>query len=140
MKTARGHAPSFIYGFLAASVIFATVHFESRAEAIDFKNISDFGRAITTTVKSLTGLKKNLDSDVSALTGHAKILVADKENLAQIKEQLLKLATETRTQIDSVQTLVSTVDGHIKETKKSIDTTAMHVNEIETIKKALQTK
>jgi hypothetical protein len=136
----KAHLPSFLFGFLAACLLFVLAHNENRAEALDFKDIGDLGKNLTSTVKSLTGLKKNLDSDVSALTGNAKILIGDKENLKVIKEQLLKLATETRSQIDSVAVLVSTVDDHLKQTKQSIESTSTHVGEIDAIKKSLSSK
>jgi uncharacterized phage infection (PIP) family protein YhgE len=136
----RTSLPSFLLGFLTACLLLVVGQQENRAEALDFSNIGDIGKNLTAAVKSLGGLKKNLDSDVSALTSHAKILIGDKENLKLIKEQLLKLATETRSQIDSVAQLVSTVDDHLKQTKTSIDTTSTHVGEIDAIKKSISPK
>jgi hypothetical protein len=137
VRLPRSNFSSFFFGFFVACLLITFAQHENRAEALDLKDISGVGKNLTNAVKSLAGLKKNLDTDVSALTGHAKILIGDKENLKLIKEQLLKLATETRAQIDSVAQLVSTVDDHLRQTKQSIDTTSNHVGEIDGIKKSL---
>ena len=119
---------SFLLGAVIATCAFG---YTGRAEAINFG-------AIAKSVTNLVKIKKNLDGDVRALTKDAKVLFGDNDNLLAIKEQLLRLATETRTQIDSITKLVGEVEGHIKTTQGDITKTSKHVDEIDDVRKALQ--
>lgn len=92
---------------------------------------------VTKSVTNLINIKKNLDSDVKALTGDAKKLLGSKDQLLQIKDKLLNLAKDTKSQVDSVQALVSEVEGQLKSTEANIATTAVHVNDIDKVRKAL---
>lgn len=97
----------------------------------------DFAAAANS-VANLVKIKKNLDGDVKSLSGDAKTLYGDKDNLLQIKDQLIKLSTETQAQIESINKLVGTVEGHVKTTQGDIAKTSQHVNEIDDVRKALQ--
>ena len=127
----RVDVKSFVLG-IVVSVTF--IGFQPRqAEAIDFN-------AIAKSVANLVKIKKNLDSDVRNLTADAKTLFGDKDNMIAIKDQLVRLSTETKAQIDTITTLVSEVEGHIKKTQADIQTTSVHVKEIDDVRKALEGK
>lgn len=125
------HFRSFVLGAVVA-VVFVGVS-PREAEAFDIAGIAG-------SISRLVKIKKNLDGDVKNLTADAKLLFSDKDKLFQIKEQLLRLATETKSQIDSIQTLVGEVEGHIKKTQADIAQTAKHVNEIDEVRKKLEGK
>ena len=123
------HLKSFVIGAaLAGTVVFFSG--PKDAEAIDFG-------AMAQAASKLLKIKKNLDNDVKALAKDATVLFDDKDDLVTIKEQLLRLATETRTQIDSINKLVVEVEGHIKTTQADIAKTKKHVDEIDDVRKAL---
>jgi len=119
---------SFIAGGVITTLSLGCVQ---TAGAFDFA-------AAANSVANLMKIKKNLDGDVKSLTGDAKTLYGDKDNLLAIKDQLLKLSTETQAQIESINKLVGTVEGHVKTTQGDIAKTSEHVNEIDDVRKALE--
>lgn len=127
-RKSRFDGRSFVYGLALAFSLSAT-------SAVAF----DLG-GIASSVKNLINIKKNLDSDVRLLTDDAKMLIGSKDKLLLIKNSLVKLATETKSQIDLITTLVGEVEGHLKRTQTNIQTTATHVGEIDGVRKALQGK
>jgi hypothetical protein len=127
-KVSRFDGRSFICGLILAFSV-------SASSAVAF----DLG-GIASSVKNLVNIKKNLDSDVRLLTEDAKVLIGSKDKLLLIKNSLMKLATETKSQIDLITTLVGEVEGHLKRTQTNIQTTATHVGEIDSVRKALQGK
>ena len=127
----RLHLKSFVLGAVVAVVATVSVGRPQQAEALDFN-------AIAKSISNLVKIKKNLDVDVKSLTADAKNLFGDKDNLVAIKDQLIRLATETKAQIDSVQTKVQEVDGHIKAAQANIVKTSKHVDEIDDVRKALE--
>lgn len=122
---------SFVLG-IVVSVTFIGLQ-PRQAEAVNFN-------AIAKSVANLIKIKKNLDNDVRALTADARTLFSDKDNMIAIKDQLVRLSTETKAQIDTITTLVSEVEGHIKKTQADIQTTSVHVKEIDDVRKALEGK
>ena len=129
----RLHLKSFVLGLAVMFATTATFGYDKEAEAIDFN-------AIAKSISNLVKIKKNLDGDVKSLTADAKNLFGDKDNLVAIKDQLIRLATETKAQIDSVQTKVQEVDGHIKAAQANIVKTSKHVDEIDDVRTALEGK
>jgi len=127
-RTSRFDCRSFIFGIVLALSF-------SASSAVAF-NIG----GIASSVKNLVNIKKNLDSDVRLLTEDAKMLIGSKDKLLLIKNSLVKLATETKSQIDLITTLVGEVEGQLKRTQTNIQTTAKHVGEIDDVRKALQGK
>ena len=125
-QSRRFDGRSFICGLVLAFSVFA-----SSAVAFDLGGIAN-------SVKNLVNIKKNLDSDVRLLTDDAKMLIGSKDKLLLIKNSLMKLATETKSQIDLINTLVGEVEGHLKRTQTNIQTTAAHVGEIDSVRKSLQ--
>jgi uncharacterized protein YbcI len=71
------------------------------------------------------------------LTNDAKTLLSDKEKLMQIKDQLFKLAADTKGQVDMIEQLVATVDGHLKSAEGNITNTSNHVHQIDQIRREL---
>lgn len=128
VRSSRFDGRSFICGLVLAFSVTAT-----SAVAFDLGGIAN-------SVKNLVNIKKNLDSDVKLLTDDAKMLIGSKDKLLLIKNSLVKLATETKSQIDLIQTLVGEVEGHLKRTQTNIQTTATHVGEIDGVRKSLQGK
>lgn len=127
----RVDVKSFVLG-IVVSVSFIGLQ-PRQAEAIDFN-------AIARSVSNLIKIKKSLDGDVRNLTADAKMLFGDKDNMIQIKDQLIRLSTETKAQIDTITTLVGVVEGHIKKTQEDIQKTSNHVKEIDDVRKALEGK
>jgi len=124
----RFHGYSFVCGLILAFSV-------SASTAVAF-NLA----GVASSVKSLVNIKKNLDADVRLLTQDAKMLIGSKDKLLLIKNSLVKLATETKSQIDLITTLVGEVEGQLKRTQENIQTTATHVGEIDVVRKTLQGK
>jgi peptidoglycan hydrolase CwlO-like protein len=93
--------------------------------------------SVTKSVTNLIGIKKNLDNDIKMLTSDAKKLIGSKDQLLEIKDKLMTLAKDTRSQVDTIQTLVGQVESQLKQTEQNIATTAGHVGEIDKVRKAL---
>lgn len=127
-STRRFDGRSFLCGLALALVLTA-----SSAVAFDLGGI-------TSSVKGLVNIKKNLDGDVKSLTDDAKTLLGSKDKLLKIKDSLFKLATETKSQIELITTLVAEVEGHLKKTQTDISSTAKHVGDIDNVRKSLQGK
>ncbi len=103
------------------------------AIAVDLKSLQGVGAAVA----SLGTIKTDLDKNVKALKLDATALLGDKDNLLKIKDQLTVLATQTRTQIDSITKLVGVVEGHLKQTQTNIQSTATNVGRIDGVKNKL---
>lgn len=122
------HLKSCLVGAVAATVLVG-----ASESAFGF-NLAGIAQAASNLVR----IKKNLDGDVRSLSGDAHTLYSDKENLLQIKNQLVKLSTETQAQIESINKLVGTVEGHVKTTQADIAKTSNHVREIDDVRKAIE--
>lgn len=110
---------------------------ESSAEAIDLGGIAGGAAKVATAVKRLAGIKGNLDTDVKNLRSNATTLVGDKDGLVDIRNKLVQLSVQTKSQIDAVGGLIGVVENHITSTQTNIQSTAKNVGEIEDIRKTL---
>jgi len=101
-------------------------------------SLTNLGKKVIGVVDSLAGIKTGLDSDVQNLTGDAKQLFGDASNLLEIKNKLTELADKTQAQITEINSLVGTVESHLKKTQDDITSTAKNVARIDEVRKTLQ--
>ena len=126
----------FFFGMMVGVLIYHLMQ-SMPAQAFNVKGVTQLGNKVKQSITQLATIKKDLDQDIKNLKKDAHILMSDKDKLLAIKNQLIQLANQTKAQIDSIQTLVGEVEGHIKMTQKDIQSTAQHVSQVDVIRKKL---
>lgn len=131
------HGKSFVLGLIVAWIPFI---FAAPLGAWDWRQITNVGKQLFSSVEVLAGIKSGLDQNVENLRGDASNLVNDAGNLLEIKLKLVTLAEETQSQIASINSLVGVVEDHIKDTEEHITDTAKNVAKIDEVRRALSSK
>jgi hypothetical protein len=129
------HGKSFILGLIVAWLPFI---FAAPLGAWDWKQITNVGKQLFSSVEVLAGIKSGLDQNVSQLRGDASNLITDASNLLVIKQKLVTLSEETQSQIASINSLVGVVEDHIKDTETHISDTAKNVAKIDEVRRSLE--
>lgn len=133
----KGLKSFMLGGAVGAGACLLLMRAESSAQAIDLGGIAGGAAKVAGAVKRLAGIKSNLDTDVRNLKGDATTLLGDKDGLVDIRNKLVQLSVQTKSQIDAVGSLIGVVESHLTHTQTSISSTAKNVNEIDEVRKSL---
>ena len=131
------HGRSFVLGLIVAWLPFVVA---APLGAWDWRQITNVGKQLVSSIEDLTGIKRGLDQNVHDLRGDASNLVNDAGNLMEIKQKLMKLAEETQSQITAINTIVEGVEEHLKDTEGHISDTAKNVAKIDEVRRSLSSK
>ena len=131
------HGRSFVLGLIVAWLPFVLA---APLGAWDWRQITNVGKQLISSIEALTGIKRGLDRNVRDLRGDAANLIDDAGNLMEIKQKLMTLAQETQDQITAINTIVEGVESHLKDTEGHITDTAKNVAKIDDVRRSLSTK
>ena len=131
------HGRSFVLGLIVAWLPFVMA---APLGAWDWRQITNVGKQLVSSIEALTGIKRGLDQNVRHLRGDAANLIDDAGNLIEIKQKLMTLAEETQNQITAINTIVEGVETHLKDTEGHISDTAKNVAKIDEVRRSLSSK